>query len=376
MLTLLLKAHTWSLSFEDTFIIWLQSLGGRFSFLYYLNNFFSFLGESTCIAVLIAVLYFAVDKKKAQQITFTLSTSLLTTTFIKDIVCRTRPFNSNPNIQNFRLVGGYSFPSGHSTNSSAVYATIGIKFHDKKRRWLTALCVAIPLLVALSRMYVGAHYPTDVITGLALGTAFAFLINWLLSVMPNKYWVYCGGIVLMSVGLFTATDGNYFTMYGILCGLVAANAFEEKFVNFEETHIWWRVLLRLVGVGLVMLALDTLIKLPFASMLYYTEPRDPEQLATIYRGATAFDKFLLKLQGVDTIKKVYADKVVVERVFRTVKYAILAFVALGVYPMLFKPAEKLYKKLGWIKTTDTQTTTTTTDTTTEDTANADAPDKK
>ena len=257
-----------------------------------------------------------------------------------------------------------------------MYATISIKFHDKKRRWLTALCVAIPLLVALSRMYVGAHYPTDVITGLALGTAFAFLINWLLSVMPNKYWVYCGGIVLMSVGLFTATDGNYFTMYGILCGLVAAIAFEEKFVNFEETHIWWRVLLRLAGVGLVMLALDTLIKLPFASMLYYTEPRDPEQLATIYRGATAFDKFLLKLQGVDTIKKVYADKVVVERVFRTVKYAILAFVALGVYPMLFKPAEKLYKKLGWIKTTDTQTTTTTTDTTTEDTANADAPDKK
>ena len=132
------------------------------------------------------------------------------------------------------------------------------------------------------------------------------------------------------------------------------------------------MLLRIVGVGVLVLLLDKLTKLPFGHMLYYTQPRDPDQLAAIYQGATEFDKFFLKLQGVDTVKKVYTDKVVAERIFRTVRYSLIAFVALGVYPMLFKPMEKLWKKLGWIKSTDEgDTTATSTDVATEQTTTTD-----
>ena len=86
----LLGDSVWALPGETDFILWLQSLGGRFSVLYYIMNFFSFLGESVFIAALIALLYFGSDKQRAERLVLTLSTALLTTTFIKDLVCLRR----------------------------------------------------------------------------------------------------------------------------------------------------------------------------------------------------------------------------------------------------------------------------------------------
>lgn len=352
----LLGDSVWALPGETDFILWLQSLGGRFSVLYYIMNFFSFLGESVFIAALIALLYFGSDKQRAERLVLTLSTALLTTTFIKDLVCRVRPFNSGAGIQNFRNVDGYSFPSGHSTNSAAIYLSLVLNYRKQMRKWLQALCISVPLFVALSRMYVGAHYPTDVVTGLAIGAAFAFLINWLLDISPSKYIVYGGALALTTVGLFTSSDSGYFMMYGILFGFTFGRLLDDKVVHFESTKTMWRVLLRVVGALLVMLALDQTAKLIFSDGLYYTVERSADELAEIYRGANAFDKFVLDMQGVRTVRHVYENKIVAERIFRVAKYAIIAFVVSGVYPMLFAPAAKLWRKFGWLK--DEQTTTT------------------
>lgn len=349
MLNLLAEGNIWFLPFETDFILWLQSLGGRFSFLYYVMNLFSFLGESAFIALLVAVIYFGFDKNRGERLLLSLSTALLTTTFVKDLVCRARPFDSGTGIQNFRNVGGYSFPSGHSTNAAAVYGTLAINYRKNVGKWLQVLCVAVPLLVALSRMYVGAHYPTDVITGLAIGTAYAFLLNWLVDVVPHKEFVFVGAIVLTTVGLFTADDSNYYTMYGILTGATCGIILENRVVKFEQTTTWWRILLRVAGAFAVMFAVDTLLKLPFSKSLYYTTERTAEELAVFYDGASWFDKIFLDLQGLKTVKHVYADKIVAEKIFRTSKYAIIAFILTGVYPMLFAPCKKLFVKIGWIK---------------------------
>jgi membrane-associated phospholipid phosphatase len=64
-----------------------------------------------------------------------------------------------------------SFPSGHTATSTSFFATL---FFARKRigRWL----LAIPFLIALSRMYVSAHYLSDVVFGATLGIAAAFLV--------------------------------------------------------------------------------------------------------------------------------------------------------------------------------------------------------
>jgi undecaprenyl-diphosphatase len=78
----------------------------------------------------------------------------------------------------------FSFPSGHSMMSAVVYltqASLVSKIQESKSLKIYILTVAIILtvLIGISRIYLGVHYPTDVLAGWALGTAWAY-ICWLL----------------------------------------------------------------------------------------------------------------------------------------------------------------------------------------------------
>ncbi len=75
-----------------------------------------------------------------------------------------------------------SFPSGHSMMSSVVYLTLAVLLGEtvarrRERAYFFALGGIIITLVGLSRIYLGVHYPTDVLAGWAAGTAWA-LFCW------------------------------------------------------------------------------------------------------------------------------------------------------------------------------------------------------
>lgn len=91
---------------------------------------------------------------------------------IKHIIQRLRP----EDIQHLVQEGGYSFPSGHSITSMFVYGMMLylVWTHVKNRRLrnILSVLVMIPLvLVGPSRIYLGVHYPTDVLAGWCLGFA-------------------------------------------------------------------------------------------------------------------------------------------------------------------------------------------------------------
>jgi undecaprenyl-diphosphatase len=76
-----------------------------------------------------------------------------------------------------------SFPSGHSLNSMAILGAIALTLsHTLQRRgvrWLViALGLGLPLLIGVSRSYLGVHYPSDVLAGLTAGLACALLTFW------------------------------------------------------------------------------------------------------------------------------------------------------------------------------------------------------
>lgn len=85
---------------------------------------------------------------------------------IKQSTTRRRPFKMNPSIQNLVIPQDeYSFPSGHTAA-----ATVAALLFSTALPLLFPLFLTLAVLIGLSRIYLGVHYPTDVLMGFALGS--------------------------------------------------------------------------------------------------------------------------------------------------------------------------------------------------------------
>ena len=104
------------------------------------------------------------------MITFSAVAAQLTVQVIKHVVERPRPGAEDQLVH----AGGFSFPSGHSATSMAVYATLtflAVRAANRARDRAALVAVGTVLVVGigLSRIFLGVHYPTDVIAGWLTG---------------------------------------------------------------------------------------------------------------------------------------------------------------------------------------------------------------
>lgn len=98
--------------------------------------------------------------------------------FLKLLVLRDRPSI----VPHLREVITPSFPSGHAALSATVFLTLGLLLAEViKGKWSRIYCFAwallITLIVGLSRVYLGVHYPSDVLAGWMIGLTWA-LLSW------------------------------------------------------------------------------------------------------------------------------------------------------------------------------------------------------
>ncbi|MDD4847772.1 MAG: phosphatase PAP2 family protein [Bacteroidales bacterium] len=106
-----------------------------------------------------------------------------TSNLIKHLVERLRPTH-NPGIAHLVQIindyrgGHFSFPSGHATNTFGV-AVFFFRVIPQRRWWLTLALFGWCTIMTYSRIYLGVHYPLDIICGAILGTVLALCTGWM-----------------------------------------------------------------------------------------------------------------------------------------------------------------------------------------------------
>lgn len=101
---------------------------------------------------------------------------------LKNAVQRIRPFLVDPAIKNLVQAHGYSFPSGHTASA---FAAAGVLW-QRSPKWCGAAALLVAVLIALSRIYLGVHYPSDVLGGALIGSGIAWLVVKLYKVAQNR----------------------------------------------------------------------------------------------------------------------------------------------------------------------------------------------
>ena len=182
---MILTGVDFSFPWELAMIEWLQAhiTGALMSFV----SALSIPGETGFLIVVLSFLYWSYDKQMGKRVGQSVLMACVWNPMIKNIALRRRPYFDHDGIRILRPVEpgadlynisaqGYSFPSGHSANSTAAYAALAA---CGRKRLLTAAAILLPLLTGFSRICVGAHYPTDVLCGWLLGGIVILITSWL-----------------------------------------------------------------------------------------------------------------------------------------------------------------------------------------------------
>ena len=135
-------------------------------------------------ALILWVNFYFFEKRKAWRIfgyaIGTLLFTVLITNTTKELVARLRPLHTPELIPQLRILlteRGYSFFSGHTSNSFALTPFLYLVF--RKRMKVAFWLFLWPIPYAYSRLYLGVHFPTDILVGLLVGITTAHIGYWL-----------------------------------------------------------------------------------------------------------------------------------------------------------------------------------------------------
>jgi membrane-associated phospholipid phosphatase len=254
-------------SIDLSIVKWIQSFRNDF-----LDTFFLIItemGDETFFLVLAALLYWTIDKKFAYRFMMFFLFGAVVNGSLKFLTASPRPHVEFP--EDVSLVGegsgGTSLPSGHAQNSSILGLTLQEKAKGKLS-FLTPLLVFMVFFVMLSRLYLGEHYLSDVLFGLAISYAMYSFVNKVnKKVIQHPFTPYLSVIIVILLAVLTE-DKNVFIASSTILGVMIGYPLEEKHIGFTAQGSLFQSILRLaVGLG-VAVALRAVIKIGFEQGLY------------------------------------------------------------------------------------------------------------
>lgn len=254
-------------------------------------NFYTFMGRIEFYLLLIPYIYWVVDV----QLGFRTLLLLISTDFFgmafKQLLHQPRPYWIG-GVKQMGTETSYGIPSTHASDSLAVWGYLAYRL---SKGWLWVVSCVVIFMIGLSRLYLGVHFPTDVLGGWLLGLIMiaVFLIGerlllpWLkkqshatligLGFGLSIVMILAGQLILALIASSpdaaswaqfsteARTPDAYYTLGGALFGAVAGFILMLGHARFQVKSTWWQriasYLLGIVGVLLVYYGLDVLFGL-------------------------------------------------------------------------------------------------------------------
>ena len=236
-------------------IVWIQQLGSTL-----LDYFFiavTILGNEEFFLVAIPVVYWCVDKKFGFKLGIFFLLSAYVNDLVKGIFMTPRPDPADVRVLYPESGGGYAFPSGHAQGAAVFWGMIAWQI---KRVWAWLVAVALIALIGISRLYLGVHWPIDVLGGWAIGAVLLGLFILYDVTRPAK------GLSMKALPLIVVAvifGAVLFLIYsgdtavrvtGTLVGMVIGYVLEEEYFPFEPRSVWWYQIVKVIaGVAVIFL---------------------------------------------------------------------------------------------------------------------------
>ncbi len=250
---------------EVNLIIFIQSTFPDFAF-----GFFKIIANvvsKNVLALIFISIYLAYNKDWGKFTLLSLAVAGVCCEFVKLTVARLRPYAvvdkikciqanvADKNPLNFK-VQGYSLPSGHTMLATNLFLAIPIYIRNIPYVIIGLIGV---LIVALSRVGLGVHFPTDTMAGFLIALAIILILSRIFDNVENRKYLYSGIIALSLVGIVFCPEISYIKYVALALGISLGFLFEEKYINFENPKSRRDAIVRLVGAVILFVLLFVLI---------------------------------------------------------------------------------------------------------------------
>ena len=230
----------------------------------------TFMGDEAFYLLFMPLIYWSIDRRAGAGLFILLLFSAYLNAVAKVIADQPRPFDYDPRVKALGHAGGGGLPSGHTQNAVVIWGYLAMRYR-KMICWLIAgfLMIGIPL----SRIYLGVHFPTDLVGGYLLGVPILMLFLWIAPRLEN--WLVLKGFAwqlvlalvlpILLILLNPAANRYVLSMIAALMGVAAGFVLERRFVRFScHGLIWKRIIRYLLGV-FILFGLWAGLRVAFAS---------------------------------------------------------------------------------------------------------------